>query len=90
GDLQQLLERHGCLSEGSSVSITFQLASALDHVHCHDILHRDIKLENVLVSSADSPKIKLCDFGHSARISALTRSDRFLGTPGYAPPEVRG
>ena len=92
GDLQQLLERHGCLSEGAASSIATQLAQALAHVHSHGIIHRDVKIENILVSSADSPNIKLCDFGHSAFVTDLARDgrpDRFLGTPGYAPPEVR-
>lgn len=92
GDLQQLLQRHGCLSEPAARSIAKQLAEALRHVHRLGIIHRDVKLENVLVTSADSPCIKLCDFGHSAFLADLSRkdcrADRFLGTPGYAAPEI--
>ena len=59
GDLQQLLQRHGCLSERASRSIARQLADALQHVHRLGIIHRDVKLENILVTSADSPVIKV-------------------------------
>ena len=92
GDLQQLLQRHGCLSERAARSIAQQVAEALTHVHSLGIVHRDVKLENILVTSADSPCIKLCDFGHSALLADVVRkdgrSDRFLGTPGYVAPEV--
>lgn len=88
GDCQQLLQRHGCLSEGAACSIARQVAEALRFVHSLDILHRDIKLENILVSCLEPPVATLCDFGHSCYVHELKQGDRFMGTPGYAAPEV--
>ena len=66
GDLQQLLMRHGALSERATASIGTQLVAAIGHLHGVGVLHRDVKLENVLVESAGpEPRVKLCDFGHS-------------------------
>ena len=53
------------------------------------ILHRDVKLENILVVKPGSaPTVKLCDFGHAAWMR--DRDDGFTGTFGYAAPEVSG
>ena len=89
GDAQMLLRRHGALTERAASAIVRQLASALHHMHSLSVLHRDVKLENLLVvRPGASPIIKLCDFGHAAPISAA--DDAFTGTVGYAAPEVVG
>lgn len=59
GDCQQLLKRHGALAEPAVHTIMEQLFDALDCVHSRGILHRDVKLENVLVTTAVSPQIKV-------------------------------
>ena len=89
GDIQMLLERHGCLAEHAVRAILTQIVSALQHVHACGVLHRDVKLENILVERPGAaPQVKLCDFGHSA--IASDACDGFTGTTGYAAPEVRG
>ena len=89
GDMQQLLQRHGALAENAVNAIILQLATALQHVHKCDVLHRDVKLENLLVvRPGASPIIKLCDFGHAAFLAHA--DDGFTGTVGYAAPEVSG
>ena len=51
GDCQQLLQRHGALSERAASAIILQLCSALVHIHTGPrVLHRDVKLDNLLVS----------------------------------------
>jgi serine/threonine protein kinase len=79
GDLQQLLAARGPLGEGAVGAVAAQLRGALAHVHARGVLHRDVKLENVLVcappaAAADdgaaaavdaAPRVKLCDFGHA-------------------------
>lgn len=63
-----------------------QLASALEHLHTRDLVHRDIKLDNVLVFKSDFSRIKLCDFGETRRAgSVVVRRNEWLP---YAPPEV--
>ncbi|MGB0800906.1 MAG: protein kinase domain-containing protein, partial [Ilumatobacteraceae bacterium] len=66
GDVQMMLQRHGALAESAACSIVRQLAMALRHVHSVGVLHRDVKLENLLVlRPVPSPLVKLCDFGHA-------------------------
>ena len=59
GDCQQLLKRHGALAEPAVHTIMEQLFDALACVHARSILHRDVKLENILVTTAISPQIKV-------------------------------
>ena len=89
GDVQQLLQRHGALAEAAVGAIIRQLSLALLHVHKCGVLHRDVKLENLLVvRPGASPIIKLCDFGHAAYFAHA--DDGFTGTVGYAAPEAAG
>lgn len=68
------------------------LMSGLQHMHDRNIAHRDLKLENFLLSSQKVPKIS--DFGFSTRgaSSAMIQTSLFkttlCGTPGYMAPEL--
>ena len=99
GDCQQLLQRHGALAERAATAIAQQVCSALDHIHTTArCLHRDVKLENVLVLntggvSGSPPRVQLCDFGHSCTIDpphvdGAAFNDGFRGTEGYTAPEI--
>jgi len=89
GDCQQLLQRHGCLSEEAVRPMISQLYDALGHLHERGVIHRDVKLENCLCDTqVFPPKITLCDLGHACYGSSVKGNDNFFGTPGYAAPEV--
>ena len=91
GDCQQLLQRHGAIAEGAVHAIIDQVCSAVVFLHERQVLHRDIKCENVLVATGVTPSARLCDFGHSCYVQELgtsRRLDAFRGTRGYAAPEV--
>ncbi len=91
GDCQQLLQRHGAIAEGAVHAIVDQVCSAVVFLHERQVLHRDIKCENVLVSTGVTQSARLCDFGHSCYVQELgtsRRLDAFRGTRGYAAPEV--
>jgi serine/threonine protein kinase len=76
----------GCLAEAVACNLFLQLFQAVAHLHAHDVIHRDIKADNVLVS-ADMTDLRLVDFNAAKNLSeggALTMT----GTVDYMPPEV--
>ncbi|KAL3125023.1 hypothetical protein niasHT_000628 [Heterodera trifolii] len=91
GDLFELLRKKRTLSETESASCAECLCHALDYLHAeHWIVHRDVKLENLLVYTRnDRIMLKLADFGLACR---LQQPDQLLyqlcGTPTYVAPEV--
>lgn len=70
----------------AKLQIICGVAAALDHAHAHNIVHRDVKPGNVMITEDGRPK--LMDFGIAKREDAsLTQTGTFLGTPSYASPE---
>ena len=59
---------------------------ALCYCHKKGVVHRDIKLENILINQ--SKVIKLIDFGFSVAISPGSKLNIFCGTPSYMAPEI--
>ena len=89
--LAQRLHRRRPLPLPEAVSITTQMASALDYAHQLGVIHRDIKPDNVIIGK--DGRAWLADFG-IARVVGLTQMTRtglFVGTPMYmAPEQVQG
>jgi serine/threonine protein kinase len=85
--LKQVLKARGTLSPEQTCLFADEVADALAAAHAANIIHRDIKPDNLLVTEAGH--VKLADFG-VARIpnADLTREGQFLGTPCYAAPET--
>lgn len=86
-DLSTLAE-HRLLSYGEIDSIMTQILNGLSELHSRKILHRDLKLENILVSTEGNAK--LVDLGLMKRMgeaSKLTKTGILLGTAQYLPPE---
>jgi serine/threonine protein kinase len=98
GDLGHLVRQSGgTLAPALAVTLTGQVAAALDAAHAAGLVHRDVKPGNILVESAPGrePHAYLSDFGLSkSSLSAsagLSVTGQFLGTPEYCPPEqIRG
>jgi serine/threonine-protein kinase len=81
---QALLGRFGRLAVGDAVHIALDVARALEHAHSRNIIHRDIKPDNILLTT--SGVAKLADLGLSKRtdeISNLTGAQQGFGTPYY-------
>ncbi|XP_067002409.2 serine/threonine-protein kinase meng-po [Anabrus simplex] len=86
GDLAGNVKAGG-LPEEACKRIAQQLASALEFLHSKELVHRDLKLENVLVFAPDMSKIKLCDFGETRRDGTLVSRVRCTWQA-FLPPEV--
>lgn len=80
-------QKRGRLDEASARFIARQLVSALVHMNDKGIVHRDIKLENILVNTA-TKKVKLTDFGLSSDWDKKTLLTTHCGSPEYAAPEL--
>ena len=66
GDLLQLVKKNKKLSERTTKHYFKLIVHGLAHCHCRSVLHRDIKLDNVLMDTEGG--IKICDFGVSRLI----------------------
>ncbi|WP_294562803.1 Stk1 family PASTA domain-containing Ser/Thr kinase [uncultured Traorella sp.] len=86
--LKQLIQLRGALHKEEAISIMKQLLSAVAEAHRHNIIHRDIKPQNVLVK--DDGTVKITDFGIALAHNAvqLTQSDSVLGSAHYLAPET--
>nr|XP_021333988.1 pim proto-oncogene, serine/threonine kinase, related 51 isoform X1 [Danio rerio] len=84
-DLQSFCEENGCLDEPLAKKVLVQLIAALKHCESRRVLHRDVKPENLLIST-DSHDIKLLDFG-CGDLMKDSAYRYFAGTPAFAPPE---
>ncbi|EGD77365.1 NEK/NEK8 protein kinase [Salpingoeca rosetta] len=88
GNLRQLIEdRNGTLIPQQDVLfLAWQLFQGLAHVHSCGVLHRDIKSENIFMTSHGI--LKLGDFGISKVLSDSVHAETMVGTPYYMPPEM--
>ncbi|CAD7695648.1 unnamed protein product [Ostreobium quekettii] len=77
------------MSEEHARFLFMQLLDAVAHCHENGIVHRDIKLSNVLLDGGKCPRVKVCDFGLSKDFfNNECRCCPPAGSPLYMPPEV--
>ncbi|XP_026812339.1 serine/threonine-protein kinase NIM1-like isoform X1 [Rhopalosiphum maidis] len=86
GELFKRLISEGRMHESEAKNIFSQIVLAVKHLHDRNIVHRDIKAENVFLSSRGVAK--LGDFGFSITVSNDEKLETFCGSPPYAAPEL--
>ena len=91
-NLRSILDKTGQLQLTQAVRIAIDLLDALDHAHDHNVVHRDVKPENIFLHKGvtGATTTKLLDFGIMRLVDAgrvENRAGRFVGTVRYAAPE---
>uniref|UniRef100_A0A8C7CPV6 Serine/threonine-protein kinase n=1 Tax=Oncorhynchus kisutch TaxID=8019 RepID=A0A8C7CPV6_ONCKI len=91
GDMLEMIlsSEKSKLPERLTKFLVTQILVALRHLHFKNIVHCDLKPENVLLASAEPfPQVKLCDFGFARIIGEKSFRRSVVGTPAYLAPEV--
>ena len=83
--LKTYIEKKGQLSFKESASIAIQVARGIESAHNKNIIHRDIKPQNIIISTEG--KVKVTDFGIAKATSSNTISSDVMGSVHYASPE---
>lgn len=86
-NLKNLIRAQGVLPQDRIIQIARQIGEALQHAHENNIVHRDVKPQNILITVAG--RAKLTDFGiaREATTATLTQTDTVLGSVHYLSPE---
>jgi serine/threonine protein kinase len=87
--LEHMVLKLKTVPSGAAASVAVKVCDALEYAHGNNVLHRDVKPGNILVSSAG--EVKVTDFGFSRLLDSasirLTLHNRVVGTPLYMSPE---
>ncbi|MCI5936547.1 MAG: Stk1 family PASTA domain-containing Ser/Thr kinase [Eubacterium sp.] len=83
--LKKYIEKKGKLSVREAVGITLQIAAGLEAAHSNNIVHRDIKPQNILISKDGTAKVT--DFGIAKAASSNTITANAMGSVHYISPE---
>lgn len=83
--LKEYIKRKGRLSHKEIISIAIQMCTGLGSAHAANIIHRDIKPQNIIISK--DGKIKVTDFGIAKATTSNTVSSNAMGSVHYTSPE---
>uniref|UniRef100_A0A7S1HXX6 non-specific serine/threonine protein kinase n=1 Tax=Eutreptiella gymnastica TaxID=73025 RepID=A0A7S1HXX6_9EUGL len=96
GDLYSRIQKQRASTKPGEALATFpveqtlrwfvQMTTALFYLHSNDIMHRDLKSKNILITDEDD--LKIGDFGFSRVLEYKNRTDTVCGTPNYMAPEI--
>lgn len=86
GDLLNFIRLKGNLKEPESCQMFLDLLDAIKYIHGLNIVHRDLKCENILLSRSN--QVKLADFGFARILLPRHLSRTFCGSAAYAAPEL--
>ncbi len=85
--LKEYIEKSSKIGTTEAKNIILQVLKGLEHAHENKIVHKDIKGQNILISTDN--KIKITDFGIADILEdEMTKTQSLMGTPQYVAPEV--
>lgn len=83
--LKEYIQKKGKLSTREVLSIAIQMCTGVEAAHKHNIIHRDIKPQNIMISTEG--KVKVTDFGIARAVDSNTVSSSAMGSVHYVSPE---
>ena len=83
--LKKYIEKRGKIPYKEAASIAIQVANGMEAAHNHNIIHRDIKPQNIIISKEG--KVKVTDFGIAKAASSSTITSSAMGSVHYISPE---
>lgn len=86
-NLKQIIQRDGQFNPAQAIDITIELLAALSFAHEHGIVHRDVKPQNILVTSQGHTKVTDFGIARAASGSQLTETGLVMGSVHYCAPE---
>eukprot|EP00227_Mantoniella_beaufortii_P020022 CAMPEP_0197599988 /NCGR_PEP_ID=MMETSP1326-20131121/32457_1 /TAXON_ID=1155430 /ORGANISM="Genus nov. species nov., Strain RCC2288" /LENGTH=332 /DNA_ID=CAMNT_0043167031 /DNA_START=173 /DNA_END=1171 /DNA_ORIENTATION=+ len=89
GELLERVTENGSFSESDARAIVRQILNGVEYLHCKNIVHRDLKLENILLSDrTPSAIVKIADFGLARFYAGNSELRTICGSPLYVAPEI--
>ena len=91
-DLSEVMRKRGAMSARDVLLFLEPICDALQSAHDQGVVHRDLKPDNIFVTSESPPRLKLLDFGIAKLVQhedspGLTATGMIMGTPFYVSPE---
>ena len=89
GELLERVTEDGSFSESDARAVVYQILNGVEYLHSKNIVHRDLKLENILFSNrTSSAMVKIADFGLARFFADDSELRTICGSPLYVAPEI--
>uniref|UniRef100_A0A6U0RIX2 Protein kinase domain-containing protein n=2 Tax=Micromonas pusilla TaxID=38833 RepID=A0A6U0RIX2_MICPS len=89
GELLERIIEHGKFAEEDARSVIHQVLQGVEYLHMRKVVHRDLKLENILLSDkTPQAKVKIADFGLARFFADDSELRTICGSPLYVAPEI--